>query len=86
YLAKIVCDKKSVRIPYGDEILIVRGDRSDGRSESKLNIISYTKTHKYLQKGCHLFLAHINEKKTGKKSKEKRLEDVPCHNPKFSEF
>nr|GEU86073.1 reverse transcriptase domain-containing protein [Tanacetum cinerariifolium] len=27
--------------------------------------------------GCHVFLAHITEKKTEKKSEEKRLEDVP---------
>ncbi|GJY49135.1 putative reverse transcriptase domain-containing protein [Tanacetum coccineum] len=31
---------------------------------------------KYLQKGCHIFLAHITEKKTKDKSKKKRLEDV----------
>ncbi|GJZ34621.1 putative reverse transcriptase domain-containing protein [Tanacetum coccineum] len=73
----IVCDKKIVRIPYGDEILIIQGDRSDGISKSKLNIISCTKTQKYMQKGFHMFLAHITEKKTEKKSKVKRLEDVP---------
>ncbi|GJV27992.1 putative reverse transcriptase domain-containing protein [Tanacetum coccineum] len=76
YHAVIVCDEKIVRIPYDDEILIVRGDRSDGRSESHLNIISCTKTQKYLQKGCHVFLAHIIEKKPKDKSKEKRLKDV----------
>ncbi|GJZ22036.1 putative reverse transcriptase domain-containing protein [Tanacetum coccineum] len=54
YHTVIVYDEKIIRIPYGDEILIVRGDRSDGRSESRLNIISCTKTQKYLQKGCHL--------------------------------
>ncbi|GKA54171.1 reverse transcriptase domain-containing protein [Tanacetum coccineum] len=32
---------------------------------------------KYLQKGCHVFLAHIKEKKSEEKSEEKRLEDVP---------
>ncbi|GKC58961.1 hypothetical protein Tco_1086559 [Tanacetum coccineum] len=77
YHAVIVCDEKIVRIHYGDEIYIVRGDRSDGRSESILNIILCTKTQKYLQKGCHVFLAHITEKKTKDKSEEKRLEDVP---------
>ncbi|GJW74656.1 reverse transcriptase domain-containing protein [Tanacetum coccineum] len=44
YHAVIVCDEKIVRIPYGDEMLIVQGDRSDGRSKSRLNIISCTKT------------------------------------------
>ncbi|GJY17120.1 hypothetical protein Tco_0388611 [Tanacetum coccineum] len=68
----IACDEKIVRVPYGDEILIVRGDRSDGGSESRLNIISCIKTHNYLQRGCHVFLAHITEKKTKDKSEEKR--------------
>ncbi|GJY85445.1 putative reverse transcriptase domain-containing protein [Tanacetum coccineum] len=30
YHALIVCDKKVVRIPYGDEVLIIRGDNYDG--------------------------------------------------------
>ncbi|GKA01117.1 putative reverse transcriptase domain-containing protein [Tanacetum coccineum] len=76
YHVVIVCDEKIVRIPYGDEILIIQGDRSDGRSESRLNIISCPKTQKYMKKGCHVFLTHITEKKTEKKSKEKQLEDV----------
>nr|GEV52948.1 reverse transcriptase domain-containing protein [Tanacetum cinerariifolium] len=53
------------------------GDRSDGRSESRLKIILCTKTQKYMPKGCHVFLAHITEKKAEDKSEEKRLEDVP---------
>ncbi|GKC10663.1 putative reverse transcriptase domain-containing protein [Tanacetum coccineum] len=47
YHAVIVCDEKIVRIPYGNEVLIVQGDKSDGRNESQLNIISCTKTQKY---------------------------------------
>ncbi|GJR69247.1 putative reverse transcriptase domain-containing protein [Tanacetum coccineum] len=31
YHALIVCDEKVVRIPYGDEVLIIRGDDCDGR-------------------------------------------------------
>ncbi|GJZ57136.1 putative reverse transcriptase domain-containing protein, partial [Tanacetum coccineum] len=54
----IVCDEKIVRIPYGNEILIVRGDGSNNGHESRLNIILCTKTQKYLLKGCHVFLAH----------------------------
>nr|GEY47410.1 putative reverse transcriptase domain-containing protein [Tanacetum cinerariifolium] len=30
YHDMIVCDEKIVRIPYGDEVLIVQGDKSDG--------------------------------------------------------
>ncbi|GJZ12603.1 putative reverse transcriptase domain-containing protein [Tanacetum coccineum] len=47
-----------------------------GRSNSKLNIISGTKTQKYLQKGCQVYLAQVTSKKTEDKSEEKRLEDV----------
>nr|GEV68382.1 putative reverse transcriptase domain-containing protein [Tanacetum cinerariifolium] len=72
YNAVIDYDEKIVRIPYGNEILIIQSDRS----ESRLNIISCTKTHKYMQKGRHVFLAHITEKKTNKKLEEKQLEDV----------
>ncbi|GKE54406.1 reverse transcriptase domain-containing protein, partial [Tanacetum coccineum] len=38
YHTLIVCDEKVVCIPYGDEVLIIRGDDCDGGS--KLNIIS----------------------------------------------
>nr|GEW65983.1 putative reverse transcriptase domain-containing protein [Tanacetum cinerariifolium] len=65
------------RIPFGNEILIVHGDGSNNGHESQLNIISCTKTQKYLLKGCQIFLAHITAKKDEDKSKEKRLEDVP---------
>ncbi|GKD07804.1 putative reverse transcriptase domain-containing protein [Tanacetum coccineum] len=34
--AVIVCDEKIVRIPYGDEVLIVQGDSSDKEKKSKL--------------------------------------------------
>ncbi|GJZ78680.1 putative reverse transcriptase domain-containing protein, partial [Tanacetum coccineum] len=77
YHAVIVCDEKIVRTPFGNEILIVRGDGSNKRHESRLNIILCTKTQKYLRKGCHVFLAHVTAKKAEDKSEEKRLEDVP---------
>nr|GFA77381.1 putative reverse transcriptase domain-containing protein [Tanacetum cinerariifolium] len=71
------CDEEIVCIPFGNEILIVRGDESNNEHESRLNIISCTKTQKYLLKGCHVFLAHVTTKKAEDKSEEKRLEDVP---------
>ncbi|GJW08537.1 putative reverse transcriptase domain-containing protein [Tanacetum coccineum] len=85
YHVVIVYDEKIIRIPYGDEILIIQGDSNDGRSESRLNIISCTKTRKYMQKGCHVFRAprprSICRKDViscmEKKSEEKRFEDVP---------
>ncbi|GKE24531.1 putative reverse transcriptase domain-containing protein [Tanacetum coccineum] len=75
--AVIVCDEKIVRIPYGDEVLIVQGDSSDKGKKSKLSIISCTKTQKYIKKGCPIFPVQITKKETKDKSKEKRLEDVP---------
>ncbi|GJZ38336.1 putative reverse transcriptase domain-containing protein [Tanacetum coccineum] len=56
---------------------VIIGDDCDGRIKSRLNIISCTKTHKYMQKGCQVYLAQVTSKKTEDKSEEKRLEDVP---------
>ncbi|GJW33909.1 putative reverse transcriptase domain-containing protein [Tanacetum coccineum] len=75
--AVIVCDEKIVRIPYGDEVLIVQGDRGGKGEKSKLSIISCTKTQKYIKRGCLIFLAQVTKKETKDKSEEKRLEDVP---------
>ncbi|GJZ16677.1 putative reverse transcriptase domain-containing protein [Tanacetum coccineum] len=75
--AVIVCDEKIVRIPYGDEVLIVQGDRSSEGKNSKLSIISCTKIQKYIKKGCQSFLAQVTKKEIEDKLEEKRLEDVP---------
>ncbi|GKA40020.1 putative reverse transcriptase domain-containing protein [Tanacetum coccineum] len=45
------------------DVIIVCGEK----------VISCIKARKYIERGCHLFLAHVTEKK----SKEKQLEDVP---------
>nr|GEZ31069.1 putative reverse transcriptase domain-containing protein [Tanacetum cinerariifolium] len=66
-----------VHVPFGGEILIFHGDESINGHESQLNIISCTKTQRYLLKGCPFFLAHVTTKEAEDKSKEKRLEDVP---------
>ncbi|GJR11664.1 putative reverse transcriptase domain-containing protein [Tanacetum coccineum] len=75
--AVIICDEKIVRIPFGDEVLIVQGDRDYKGEKSKLIIISCTKTHKYIKRGCQIFLAQVTKKEIEDKSEEKRLEDVP---------
>ncbi|GJW24628.1 putative reverse transcriptase domain-containing protein [Tanacetum coccineum] len=77
YQAVIVCAEKIVCIPWGNETLIVRCDRSDQGNETRLNIISCTKTLKYMLKGCPIFLEHVTTKKTEDKSERKQLEDVP---------
>ncbi|GKB80943.1 putative reverse transcriptase domain-containing protein, partial [Tanacetum coccineum] len=68
--AVIVCDEKIVRIPYGNEILIVQGDKSDEK-KSALSIISCIKAQKYMEKGCQLFLAQVTVKEDKDESKEK---------------
>ncbi|GJR86573.1 putative reverse transcriptase domain-containing protein [Tanacetum coccineum] len=77
YYAVIDCAEKIVRIPWGKETLIIHGDGSNQGSETRLNIISCTKTQKYRLRGHHVFLAHVTTKGTKDKSEEKRLEDVP---------
>ncbi|GKC01531.1 putative reverse transcriptase domain-containing protein [Tanacetum coccineum] len=64
YQAVIVCVEKIVHIPWGNETLIVCGDGSDQGNETRLNIISCTKTQKYMLKGCPIFLAHVTTKET----------------------
>ncbi|GJX25793.1 putative reverse transcriptase domain-containing protein [Tanacetum coccineum] len=74
--AVIICDEKIVRIPYGNEILIVQGDKSDEKKKSTLSIISCVKAQKYMEKGCQLFLAQVTVKENKNESKEKQLDDV----------
>ncbi|GJZ92283.1 putative reverse transcriptase domain-containing protein [Tanacetum coccineum] len=77
YQAVIDCAKKIVRIPFGSKILIFHGDGSRNKRGTRLNIISCTKTQKYLLQGCHVFLAHITIKETGDKQVEFHIDLVP---------
>nr|GEX47182.1 reverse transcriptase domain-containing protein [Tanacetum cinerariifolium] len=54
----------------------VTGKRNDQVLESRLNIISCVKAHKYLSKGCDVFLAHVTTNEAQDKLEEKRLKDV----------
>ncbi|GJS17622.1 putative reverse transcriptase domain-containing protein [Tanacetum coccineum] len=65
--AVIVCREKVVRIPYRNKTLTVKSDKG----MSRLKVISCIKARKYIERGCHLFLARV----TKKKPKEKQLED-----------
>ncbi|GKF45627.1 hypothetical protein Tco_0135429 [Tanacetum coccineum] len=71
YQAIIVCAEKIFLIPWENETLIVRSDGSDRGNETRLNIISCTKTQKYMLKGCPIFLAHVTTKEIGDKSEKK---------------
>ncbi|GKA89095.1 putative reverse transcriptase domain-containing protein [Tanacetum coccineum] len=76
YQAIIVCAEKVVCIPWGNETLIVHGDGSNRGNEARIHIISYTKTHEYMLKGCPVFSANVTTKEMKDKSEKKRLEDV----------
>nr|GEX07554.1 putative reverse transcriptase domain-containing protein [Tanacetum cinerariifolium] len=77
YHEVIICDEKIVRVPFGREMLIFQGNGDNQREESRLNIISCTKSQEYLSRGYDVFLAHITTKEAKDKSEGKRLEDVP---------
>ncbi|GJX42521.1 putative reverse transcriptase domain-containing protein [Tanacetum coccineum] len=61
-----------VYFPYGDEVLIIKGDGCNGGSKSKLKFISCTKPIS-TSEGFPSLLAQVTVKKTGDKSEEKRL-------------
>nr|GEZ66410.1 reverse transcriptase domain-containing protein [Tanacetum cinerariifolium] len=76
YQAVIVCAEKIVRIPWGNETLIIHGDGSNQGNATRLSIISCTKIEKYVKKGFPIFLAHITTKEVEDKLEKKRLEDL----------
>ncbi|GJS60574.1 hypothetical protein Tco_0655358 [Tanacetum coccineum] len=77
YQAVIMCAEKIVCIPWGNETLIIHDDGSNQGNATRLNIISCTKTQKYMQKGFPIFLAHVTAKEVEDKSEKKRLKNVP---------
>ncbi|GJV87490.1 putative reverse transcriptase domain-containing protein [Tanacetum coccineum] len=80
-IAVIVCrhtpPRRLFAFPGRNETLIIHGDGSNQGNVTRLNIISCTKTQKYMQKGFPIFLAHVTAKEVEDKSEKKRLEDVP---------
>nr|GEX90668.1 ribonuclease H-like domain-containing protein [Tanacetum cinerariifolium] len=75
--AMIVCDKKLVRVPYGNETLIFHGNESNNKRESRLIVISCSKAQEYMAKGCQIFLAQISAKK-GEDKSEGKLTSTPA--------
>ncbi|GKE89320.1 hypothetical protein Tco_1566795 [Tanacetum coccineum] len=68
YQAVIVCAEKIVRIPWGNETLIIHDDGNNQGNATRLNIISCTKEQKYMEKGFPIFLAHVTTKEVEDKS------------------
>ncbi|GJW46340.1 putative reverse transcriptase domain-containing protein [Tanacetum coccineum] len=79
YQAVIVCAEKIVRsaCPWKNKTLIIHGDGSTQGNVTRLNIISCTKTQKYMKKMYfHIFSGTCYNEKDRNKSEKKRLEDV----------
>ncbi|GJS73249.1 reverse transcriptase domain-containing protein [Tanacetum coccineum] len=74
--AEVVCYEKYIRVPYGNDMLIVQGERSGVKNESRLEVISSIRTQGYIDKGCQVFLVQMMKKEETEAS-EKRIEDVP---------
>ncbi|GJV50980.1 putative reverse transcriptase domain-containing protein [Tanacetum coccineum] len=74
--AEVVCYEKYIRVPYGNNMLIIQGERSGVKNESRLEVISSIRTQKYIDQGCQVFLIQIiKEEET--EIPERRIEDVP---------
>ncbi|GKA88269.1 putative reverse transcriptase domain-containing protein [Tanacetum coccineum] len=74
--AKVVCYEKYIRVPYRNDMLIIQGERSGIKSESRLEVISSIRTQKYIDQGCQVFLIQMmKEEKT--EIPERRIKDVP---------
>ncbi|GJS73761.1 putative reverse transcriptase domain-containing protein [Tanacetum coccineum] len=74
--AEVVCHEKYIRVLYGNDVLIIQGERSGVRNESRLEVISSIRTQRYIEKGCRVFLIQVT-KKEEVEIPEKRIEDVP---------
>ncbi|GKD48387.1 putative reverse transcriptase domain-containing protein, partial [Tanacetum coccineum] len=73
---EVVCYEKYIRVPYGNDMLIVQGARSGVKNESRLEVISSIRTQKYIDQGCQVFLIQMmKEEET--EIPERRIEDVP---------
>ncbi|GKD22401.1 reverse transcriptase domain-containing protein, partial [Tanacetum coccineum] len=57
--AEVVCYEKYIHVPYGNDMLIVQGERRGVKNESRLEVISSIKTQKYIDQGCQVFLTQI---------------------------
>ncbi|GJV17227.1 putative reverse transcriptase domain-containing protein, partial [Tanacetum coccineum] len=74
--AEVVCYEKYIRVPYRNDMLIIQGERSGIKSESRLEVISSIKTQKYIDQGCQVFFIKIMKEEKNEIS-ERRIEDVP---------
>ncbi|GKF75687.1 hypothetical protein Tco_0225131, partial [Tanacetum coccineum] len=68
--------EKYIRVPYGNDMLIIQGERSGIKNESRLEVISSIRTQKYIDQGCQVFLIQMMKEEETEIPK-RRIEDVP---------
>ncbi|GJQ89608.1 putative reverse transcriptase domain-containing protein [Tanacetum coccineum] len=73
--AEVVCYEKYIRVPYKNDMLIIQGERSGIKSESRLEVISNIRTQKYIDQGCQVFLIQMTKEEKAE-TPERRIEDV----------
>ncbi|GJY02887.1 reverse transcriptase domain-containing protein [Tanacetum coccineum] len=73
----IDCAKESFVIHFGSEILISHGRLSRNKPGLRLNIISCTKTQKYLLQGMSRLFGTYYHQGDGRQVKEEAMQDVP---------
>ncbi|GKD36767.1 putative reverse transcriptase domain-containing protein [Tanacetum coccineum] len=75
------CQKPPVLSVGTSEVYVVgmrvKPDNVVAGNVTRLDIISCTKTQKYMEKGFPIFLSHVTTKEIEDKSEKKRREDVP---------
>ncbi|GJQ97045.1 putative reverse transcriptase domain-containing protein [Tanacetum coccineum] len=72
---EVVCYEKYIHVPYRNDMLIIQGERSGIKNESRLKVISSIRTQKYTDQGCQVFLIQMmKEEET--KILERRIKDV----------
>ncbi|GJS24832.1 putative reverse transcriptase domain-containing protein [Tanacetum coccineum] len=74
--AEVVCYEKYMCVPHGNDMLIIQGERSGVKNESRLEVISSIRTQKYIDQVCQLFLPQMT-KEEETEIPERRIEDVP---------
>ncbi|GKE54172.1 putative reverse transcriptase domain-containing protein, partial [Tanacetum coccineum] len=73
---EVMCYEKYIRVPYKNDMLIIQGEKSGVKSESRLEVISSIRTQKYIDQGCQVFLIQMMKEEKAE-TPERRIEDVP---------
>ncbi|GKD39841.1 putative reverse transcriptase domain-containing protein [Tanacetum coccineum] len=73
---EVVCYEKYIRVLYGNDMLIVQGERSGVKNELRIEFHPSIRMQKYIDQGCQVFLIQMmKEEET--KIPERRIKDVP---------